>query len=270
MRHEIIMKSVDIMRVNSMQELESAAHNNHASHLLLTHENITVGEHDLRLMQTALTQLPPNSAVISRVFDNNAPYWLANAGYWQDSYLMRWHILSMAEHVEEVNEPVLAAPYLTSIGAVLLSRDSAVQVGFFDPRFRTSLCDIEWLMRAKRLGVKCVLVRNSRVFQNGESCNHNMTDIYGTTHDGLLLERAMGILWPFRLLRQFILLVRDVWRPFDFYLDREHAFLRRWFWAANQYLRGVSFRINSQESRDLLRAMKDFIWLIAFSRTRMK
>lgn len=231
-------------------------------YFLYSHHGVTIDESSRALLMSSLQILPPNSVAIARVFVGDKPWNVLNHGYWQNGSDLLWRPIHLSDSCQEVAEPLIEGAHNTALGAVLMTRQIAQKIGYFDPRFRTHLTDVDWQRRAKHHDVKTALVRNARAHADPATYLTGLGDRYSAIRDDLLLQRKhnpLGLFYPARLLYS---LVWNIWRPFYFCLSRESGIdlLRRLVWAFSNYQAELRKRIKSADSLATLLAIRDFLF----------
>lgn len=228
---------------------------------LFLHSDTLIDNVNIKLLQSTLAMMQSGTIAIARVSVRNQHQYLLNGGYWYSNNDLRWHQLVLGEIYPESDQPIIEEANYTALGAVLMSRETAHRIGYFDSRFATHLADVDWLLRAKRSGIMCKLVRNARVYADPSIYPAQLGAPYAVVRDSLLLARHQSLLWPVYVGRLLHRLVWDLWRPSDWSISQnsEVSFLKRLVWAFANHVASLRKRMTSTESVATLTAVRDFI-----------
>jgi hypothetical protein len=254
----------DLIRISNIIEWRASGSDYAADPddcILLQHPAVKIDPRDINLLKSALTMFPSHAVVIARIFLQDRTECLLNGGYWRDDNDLLWKQLLLGEVVSVSDAPVVEEACHTAIGAALMSSETAKRIGYFDHRFATALRDEDWLLRAKRLGIRCVVARNARVVASPFQYPARLGDDYSVIRDGLLLARKHEALWPVYFGRVLLRLVLEVWRPFDIGFSHQPGVgaFKSLAWALASYSRGLKRRMYCAESVAMIAAIRDFI-----------
>lgn len=229
-------------------------------YFLYLHHAVTIDKFSLALLISALRSLPPNSAAVARVFDKYEPCRVINHGYYLDDFSQLWHTIHLTEYTQETQHPLIEETQNSALGAVLMTRDTATKVGFFDPNFETHLADVDWQLRANNLGVKPMLIRNASTFADPLYYPTELGFRYSIICDDLLLHRKHFPVNRFYPLWLFSILLFNIWRPLDFSIsiDRNINLFKSLYWAISNYKSALTDRIRSADSLATLHALRDY------------
>ncbi len=262
---------VQIRTAADLHNALTATFSNANERFLFVHPGVTISPTDIALLESALDSLPLTVAVIARVFKYDRPHYVLNGCYWRGGQDPLWHSQVLGESSTYIGSLNIEPAFHSAQGAMLMSREIATRVGFYDVRFATHLADLDWQCRAHRLGVSCFVVRDARAMADPATYPTQLGERYAVVRDSLLLARKQGSFWPLEVCRLLFWWVFDVWRPFDFSLSGKLGVnpLRPLIWAIASYVRGLRMRFSDAESKATLAAVRDFL-LNRYERRRFR
>jgi len=104
----------------------------------------------------------PDGILGGRILDADRPHQVHHAGYWWSDAELRWLRETYMEIIPDPTaQPSRIATWLTA-AAMIIPGSAWQATGGFDERFDSFLADVDFCLRARRAGSKCVLLRDAR------------------------------------------------------------------------------------------------------------
>ena len=132
-----------------------------ADAILAVAEGIQVAEGTIDVMADALAR-HPEALLGGRVFGATRSYHVYLDGYWWSDSELKWCRESYMEPIRDLTAPLFRPANWLSAAALAIPRRVWEATGGFDERFGSFLSDVDFCVRARRQGFKCLLVRNGR------------------------------------------------------------------------------------------------------------
>ncbi len=191
-----------------------------AAAVLIVAEDSQPDERTLDVISSSLA-VQGDAILGGRVFDAARPDHVVHAGNWWSDSEREWRCESYLEIVPDPTEPSARPAEWLSAASLIIPRQIWRAMGGFDDRYGSFLSDVDFCLRARRRGFKCLLLRDVRILTCRPPDSFDAVLQSERLQSTLLLAHRHGV--PKGLLttasRQIIAQVADELERVDFWAD---------------------------------------------------
>ena len=205
-----------------------------------------------------------------RLLDAVRPDHVIHAGYWWSNSELEWRRESYLEVVPSPIEPSVRPADWLSAAALIIPRQVWEAMDGFDERFGSFLGDVDFCLRARGRGFRCLLLRDARIVTTRAPNTFDVVSRAERLQSTLLLASKHGV--PNGLLtmasRQVIAHVAEEFERVDFWADygADIGLSRRTLWFLGNCVQAL-------RRERLMRAVRQTVvcaWTVAVRQRRVK
>lgn len=149
-------------RVGDWTHAITGAFSGGAGAILMVAEDSQPDKRTLEVVSRSLA-VQGDAILGARVFDAGRPDHVVHAGYWWSDSEREWRRDSYLEVVPDPTEPSVRPADWLSAASMIIPRQVWRAMGGFDDRYGSFLGDVDFCLRARRRGFRCLLLRDARI-----------------------------------------------------------------------------------------------------------